>query len=228
MTKAGLKRAKTKVSLEDKVKAGDATKADKAKLKKMKASDAEATSRQQRGVRSKVKLEKGDYVNTKTGEIISDPKSLADLPGGRDLYVKDPTPPRMAAIKRNAEARGMTSAQRTAKGLRETKPVYNPRTGEKKYESATKLQKTPRKETTNIGKRGGTGRNRENLAQGGLKMPSADQTGLKKLPTQVRNKMGYMYGGGMAKKPKMSSMDYRKGGMVMIVLDMMKKKKKGK
>ena len=228
MTKAGLKRAKTKVSLEDKVKAGDATKADKAKLKKMKAADAEATRRQQSGRRGKVKLEKGDYVNTKTGEIVSDPKSLADLPGGRDLYVKDPTPPRMAAIKRNAEARGMTSAQRTAKGLRETKPVYNPRTGEKKYESATKLQKTPRKETTNIGKRGGTGRNRENLAQGGLKMPSADQTGLRKLPTQVRNKMGYMYGGGMAKKPKMSSMDYRKGGMVMIVLDMMKKKKKGK
>ena len=63
------------------------------------------------------------------------------------------------------------------------------------------------------------------MSQGGLKMPSADQTGLKKLPTQVRNKMGYMYGGGMSKKPKMGNMDYRKGGMVMIVLDMMKKKK---
>ena len=71
---------------------------------------------------------------------------------------------------------------------------------------------------------------RANKAQGGmgLKMPTADQTGLRKLPTQVRNKMGYMYGGGMAKKPRMSKMDYRKGGMVMIVLDMMKKKKKGK
>ena len=56
-------------------------------------------------------------------------------------------------------------------------------------------------------------------------MPSADQVGLKKLPTAVRNKMGYMYGGGMTKKPKMGNMDYRKGGMVMIVLDMMKKKK---
>lgn len=68
---------------------------------------------------------------------------------------------------------------------------------------------------------------RRNKAQGGmgLKTPTADQTGLKKLPTQVRNKMGYMYGGGMAKKPKMGNMDYRKGGMVMIVLDMMKKKK---
>jgi hypothetical protein len=63
------------------------------------------------------------------------------------------------------------------------------------------------------------------MSQGGLKMPSADQVGLKKLPTAVRNKMGYMYGGGMTKKPKMGNMDYRKGGMVMIVLDMMKKKK---
>tara|TARA_R100001460_G_scaffold96242_1_gene138638 strand:+ start:303 stop:1166 length:864 start_codon:yes stop_codon:yes gene_type:complete len=69
---------------------------------------------------------------------------------------------------------------------------------------------------------------RANKAQGGmgLKMPTADQTGLRKLPTQVRNKMGYMYGGGMGKKPRMSKMDYRKGGMVIIALDMKKKGKK--
>ena len=60
----------------------------------------------------------------------------------------------------------------------------------------------------------------------GLKMPTADQVGLKKLPTAVRNKMGYMYGGGMAKKPKMGNMDYRKGGLLLIAVDMMKKKKK--
>ena len=64
------------------------------------------------------------------------------------------------------------------------------------------------------------------MAQGGLKMPSADQVGLKKLPTPVRNKMGYMYGGGMTKKPRMSNMDYRKGGMVIIALDLKKKGKK--
>jgi FimV-like protein len=71
---------------------------------------------------------------------------------------------------------------------------------------------------------------RRGKAQGGmgLKMPTADQKGLKKLPTAVRNKMGYMYGGGMAKKPKMGSMDYRKGGLLLIAVDMMKKKKKGK
>ena len=37
-------------------------------------------------------------------------------------------------------------------------------------------------------------------AAGGLKMPGADDKGLKKLPKAVRNKMGYMYGGGMTKK----------------------------
>ena len=69
---------------------------------------------------------------------------------------------------------------------------------------------------------------RANKAKGGmgLKMPSADQVGLKKLPTEVRNKMGYMYGGGMGKKPRMSKMDYRKGGMVIIALDLKKKGKK--
>ena len=70
----------------------------------------------------------------------------------------------------------------------------------------------------------------EGKAQGGmgLKMPTANQVGLKKLPTAVRNKMGYMYGGGMAKKPKMGNMDYRKGGLLLIAVDMMKKRKKGK
>ena len=69
---------------------------------------------------------------------------------------------------------------------------------------------------------------RANMNKGGLKMPTADQVGLKKLPTPVRNKMGYMYGGGMMKKPRMSNMDYRKGGLLLISIDMMKKKKNKK
>jgi len=58
--------------------------------------------------------------------------------------------------------------------------------------------------------------------------------GLSKLPTPVRNKMGFMYGGGMpmpSKKPRVSNTDYRKAarGMLVISIDMMKKKKgKGK
>jgi len=35
-----------------------------------------------------------------------------------------------------------------------------------------------------------------------LKKPTASQVGLKKLPTAVRNKMGYMNKGGAAKKKK--------------------------
>ena len=38
--------------------------------------------------------------------------------------------------------------------------------------------------------------------------------------------MGFMYGGGMAKKPRMSNMDYRKGGLLVVSIDMMKKKGK--
>ena len=53
--------------------------------------------------------------------------------------------------------------------------------------------------------------------KGGLIEPTVNQTGLKKLPTSVRNKMGYMYGGGMPKKPRMSNMDYRKGGLVIMI-----------
>jgi len=55
------------------------------------------------------------------------------------------------------------------------------------------------------------------LNKGGMAMPKPNQTGLKKLPTAVRNKMGYMYGGGMAKKKKTGSMDYRKGGLVIMI-----------
>ena len=43
--------------------------------------------------------------------------------------------------------------------------------------------------------------------KGGLKEPTADQKGLKKLPTKVRNDMGFMKAGGMATK------GYAKGGM---------------
>jgi len=64
------------------------------------------------------------------------------------------------------------------------------------------------------------------LQKGGLAMPKPNQTGLQKLPTAVRNKMGYMYGGGMAKKKRTGSMDYRKGGLVIMIG--MGKPKKGK
>jgi len=48
------------------------------------------------------------------------------------------------------------------------------------------------------------------FAKGGLTKPAADQTGLKKLPTAVRNKMGYMKRGGKVTK---GHVDMRKGGL---------------
>ena len=54
------------------------------------------------------------------------------------------------------------------------------------------------------------GRDRTERKKGGLIKPKANQKGLKKLPTAVRNKMGFMKRGGLAKA---GNMDMRKGGM---------------
>ena len=136
-------------------------------------------------------------MHVNTGELITDPKNAKDLPGGKDMYILNPTDNQKKKAAQNAAVR----------------------------EKLKKLKQSPEKDAKQLVRN----RMRIPMSKGGLKMPTADQTGLKKLPTAVRNKMGYMYGGGMMKKPRTSNMDYRKGGMVMIVLDMMKKKnKKGK
>ena len=61
------------------------------------------------------------------------------------------------------------------------------------------------------------GMKKKGMAMGGLKKPAAGQTGLQKLPTAVRNKMGYMQKGGMKKKGMarggMKKKGYAAGGM---------------
>ena len=52
---------------------------------------------------------------------------------------------------------------------------------------------------------------KKGMAMGGLKKPAANQTGLKKLPTTVRNKMGYAQKGGMMKKKGMARGGMKKG-----------------
>ena len=49
-------------------------------------------------------------------------------------------------------------------------------------------------------KAGGGYRAKEGGSVGGLKSVPADNKGLKKLPTAVRNKMGFMKKGGLVKK----------------------------
>ena len=57
-----------------------------------------------------------------------------------------------------------------------------------------------------------SGMKKKGYAMGGaMKRPTANQKGLKKLPTAVRNKMGYMAKGGMTMKKK----GMAKGGAMM-------------
>ena len=70
---------------------------------------------------------------------------------------------------------------------------------------------------------GSVSKKKKGYAEGGLKATKPDQKGLKKLPTPVRNKMGYMSKGGMAKKGVMS---YNMGGMVKSQVNNLKKAKR--
>ena len=63
--------------------------------------------------------------------------------------------------------------------------------------------------------RGGAMMKKKGMAMGGLKKPAANQTGLKKLPTTVRNKMGYAQKGGMMKKKGMARGGMKKKGYAM-------------
>ena len=56
---------------------------------------------------------------------------------------------------------------------------------------------------------------KKGMAMGGLKKPAAGQAGLKKLPTTVRNKMGYAKNGGMMKKKGMAKGGMKKKGYAM-------------
>ena len=161
-------------------------------------------------------LEKGTYMHINTGELIKDPKNAKDLPGGKKMYILNPTDKQKEKAAQNAEVRERLKKLKQSPE-KDAKQLVRNRMRIPIGSLANKRAKNlPRGDIT------------KKMNKGGLKMPTADQVGLKKLPTPVRNKMGYMYGGGMMKKPRMSSMDYRKGGLLLIAIDMMKKKKKGK
>ena len=161
-------------------------------------------------------LEKGTYMHVNTGELIKDPKNAKDLPGGKKMYILNPTDKQKEKAAQNAEVRERLKKLKQSPE-KDAKQLVRNRMRIPIGSLANKRAKNlPRGDIT------------KKMNKGGLKMPTADQVGLKKLPTPVRNKMGYMYGGGMMKKPRMSSMDYRKGGLLLIAIDMMKKKKKGK
>ena len=71
------------------------------------------------------------------------------------------------------------------------------------------------KEKGMVKAKGGMTMKKKGYAMGGLKKPAAGQTGLKKLPTSVRNKMGYAQKGGMMKKKGMARGGMKKKGYAM-------------
>lgn len=203
-SKSGLSRAKFKEKLNQITRSKTATKAQKekaqSKINAMEAADKTATRKQTGGQRGK---------STKTIAKSDDPffraleEAKEDGVLGKD-YEKL-LPNQKKQIEQAAKAFKKSEFEKDVRAR-----IDAPKTAPISTGSAVENKRK-------IG-----------MNKGGLKMPTADQTGLKKLPTPVRNKMGYMYGGGMMKKPRMSSMDYRKGGLLLIAIDMMKKNKKGK
>ena len=206
-SKTGLKRAKYKEKLNQILQSKDATKAQKELAqKRIDAMDAKGEADFARSIRKSAA--------TRTGQKRADAKSRDPFfraldEAKRDGVLGDDYEKLLPNQKKQVE-----QAAATFKRLKDRKDLP-------KDEARTKKKLAQRIMATDP---------RRGKAQGGmgLKMPTADQVGLKKLPTQVRNKMGYMYGGGMAKKPRMGSMDYRKGGLLLVAINMMKKGKKGK
>ena len=239
-TKSTKKAAANRVALEK--LADDGNKKAQAIIVKIKKVESAAVDKKGRAtsqsLRDRKIYDKGEYINRETGEVIKNPKRASDfLDGGPKVYDFNPTAKRMESIKNSVRVKKNTKRERELEAMKA-----------KELKSNTKLNKTPGKGTNVVGKGGGRfskggmpttykggvlnghGKNYGKPGgynMGGLAAPTAKQTGLKKLPTDVRNKMGYMYGGGMAKN-KSTSMDYRKGGLVIMITGGNTKMKKGK
>lgn len=106
-----------------------------------------------------------------------------------------------------AGATGLTAAALGAMSLKELRAELKKAKTEAEQEKIkAAIEKTLRKMMQEEAAEKKTDMNRGGV----LKAPAADQTGLKKLPTPVRNKMGYMKRGGTMRT---GHMDMRKGGI---------------
>ncbi len=106
-----------------------------------------------------------------------------------------------------AGATGLTAAALGAMSLKELRAeLKNAKTEAEQAKIKAAIEKTLRKMMQEE-----AAEKKKDMNRGGvLKAPAADQTGLKKLPTPVRNKMGYMKRGGTMRT---GHMDMRKGGI---------------
>lgn len=107
-----------------------------------------------------------------------------------------------------AGATGLTAAALGAMSLKELRAeLKKAKTEAEQAKIKAAIEKTLRKMMQEEAAK----KKEKDMNRGGvLKTPAADQTGLKKLPTPVRNKMGYMKRGGTMRS---GHMDMRKGGI---------------
>lgn len=106
-----------------------------------------------------------------------------------------------------AGATGLTAAALGAMSLKELRAeLKKAKTEAEQAKIKAAIEKTLRKMVQEEAAEKKTDMNRGGV----LKAPTADQTGLQKLPTPVRNKMGYMKRGGTMRS---GHMDMRKGGI---------------
>lgn len=90
------------------------------------------------------------------------------------------------AARRRAEQADRDLQRRIERRNEDRKDYYAEREAERKEETKARFKESAKK---------------PRRAAAGLKVPGDDQKGLKKLPKDVRNKMGYMEEGGKTKKP---------------------------
>jgi hypothetical protein len=139
-------------------------------------------------------------------------------PGNRGMREKSITKTSIADKRSKADRPGKGSDEAiTYKGKNPTATITGPGTGDEfgfktkvaraapkpKNGSSPKPKKSSNKDKKLKKNKGGpVTKKKKGYAAGGLKATSANQVGLKKLPKDVRNKMGYMSKGGMTTKRK--------------------------
>ena len=200
-SKGSTARAKTKVQLEALVREGKATPAQKRRLKEMEAKDVADTSRAARTAAATRKAnakktadkDKRDPrdVLMQTGEIVEgyNPTQREINQALSNLQARQTSPKlreRMAILEKKAT--GAKTLGRKSGGL--TDPYAALERGNRMSKMEAGAAKAMKKKTE-------------------LKSVPADNKGLKKLPSKVRNKMGYKKAGGYMKKK-----GYKSGGSI--------------
>ena len=222
-SKASTARAKTKVQLEKLVREGKATPAQKRRLKAMESKDVADTSR---AARKAAETRKAN-ARKEAGKDKRDPRDVL-MQTGEIMEGYNPTQREINQALSNLQARKTSPKLRERMAILEKKAtgakVIGKKSGgyfKKDIDRGTsrarpKKKPTPPEDMGAIARgnrmskmEAGSKKAMGRKAGGSLKEVPSDNVGLKKLPSKVRNKMGYKKAGGYMKKK-----GYKSGGSV--------------